>query len=210
VYKPAQLVVHTVEISGEGPQFVPIGRFDPPEEITRRDFFEPDIHLFDRRNDRPGNRKTEDERQRDAPDRESDDYPLGADVGAAVLVDPRHDVGLGPVHQLIGKALQVICQRGGLRELELARLDAVAGAGQFDDLGHDGGELFVIGLDPLEQIGLVLGHKLEPLEVIAEKVELAQRRIERLLVGRQQGRGDAVELGGGVVLELAVGSHLFL
>ena len=50
--------------------------------------------------------------------------------------------------------------------------------------------------------------KLEPLEVVAKLHELAERRLEGPLVGDQEGRSDAVELDGGVMLELAVGSNL--
>ena len=77
-------------------------------------------------------------------------------------------------------------------------------------MGHDPDEALVILADAAEQLDLVLCDELEPIEIVAELVELAQRRLERPLVRDDQRRGDAVELARGVVLELAVGRDLAL
>jgi hypothetical protein len=53
---------------------------------------------------------------------------------------------------------------------------------------------------------------LQPVEVIAKLLELAERRLDHahvdLLQRQRQDRGDAVELTRGVVLQLAVGGNL--
>jgi hypothetical protein len=75
-------------------------------------------------------------------------------------------------------------------------------------VGHDLNELGILLLDPAEQLDLILRHELEPVEVIAKLIELAKRCFERPLIWRQESRGNAVELAGGVMLELAVSRNL--
>src|SRR5207245_69376 len=100
--------------------------------------------------------------------------------------------------------------RTGLNKLNRPALSHLGGANQLDELGHDLDELVIVLADPAEQFDFVFRDELEPVEVVAELVKLTQRGLERSLVGDQERRGDAVELAGGVVLELAVGGDLAL
>ncbi|TIX68469.1 MAG: hypothetical protein E5V25_13180, partial [Mesorhizobium sp.] len=61
--------------------------------------------------------------------------------------------------------------------------------------------------DLTEHFRLTLGDELHAVEVVAELVELAQRRIQHPVVLKQKGGGDAVELGGRIVLDLAIGCY---
>ena len=98
----------------------------------------------------------------------------------------------------------------GLAELQLARLGDLAGARALDRRGDDRDEAVVVLPDAREQIDLALRHVLQPVEVVAELAELAQRAVESPLVLGQQRCGDAVELARGVVLHLAIGRDLAL
>jgi hypothetical protein len=62
----------------------------------------------------------------------------------------------------------------------------------------------------LKQLGLVLGDELQPVNVVSKLIELAERTVQRAIVRGEEGRGYAVELTGGVVLDLAVGLDLAL
>ena len=84
-----------------------------------------------------------------------------------------------------------------------ARLGDLPGARQLHHPGHDRDEAVVVAAHPREQLDLVAGDVLQPVQVVAELGELPQRGLQHLLVRGQQRGGDAVELGGGVVLHLA-------
>ena len=90
------------------------------------------------------------------------------------------------------------------------RLIDVPAADELDDPRHDGDEPVVFLAHLAEQSDLVLGDELQPLEIVAELVQLAQRAVQGALVRHQQRRGDAVELARRVVLDLAVGRDLAL
>ena len=90
------------------------------------------------------------------------------------------------------------------------RLGGTAAADQLDDPRHDRDEPVVVLPNCAEQLDLVLGDELQPFEVVAELVELTQRAVQSALVRDEQRGGDAVELAGGVVLDLAVGRDLAL
>ena len=70
--------------------------------------------------------------------------------------------------------------------------------------------MVVVLPDLPQQIDLVLRHVLQPVEVVAELAELAQDPVEHPLVRGQKGRGNAVQLAGGVVLHLPIGRDLAL
>ena len=57
--------------------------------------------------------------------------------------------------------------------------------------------------DLAEHLGFA--DELHAVEVVAELVELTQRRIQHPVVLKQECGGDAVELGGRIVLDLAIG-----
>ena len=119
-------------------------------------------------------------------------------------------VGLGLVDQLVGQPLEALGQRAGAPDLRLAALGDLAGADQLDHLSDDGNEGLVVLAHAAEDLDLVLGHELQAIEVIAELIELAQRCLQRSLVGHEQGRRDAVQLRRRVVLDLPVGGDLAL
>ena len=58
---------------------------------------------------------------------------------------------------------------------------SLAGAGQLDDPGHDRDEAVVIAAHPRQQLDLVAGDVLQPVQVIAELGELPQRGLQHLL-----------------------------
>src|SRR5512134_1595920 len=58
-------------------------------------------------------------------------------------------------------------------------------------------------VDLPEQLSLIPGHELETVEVVPVLVELTDSTLKRPLLGRQERRGDVVELGRGVLLQLA-------
>ena len=84
------------------------------------------------------------------------------------------------------------------------------GAGALHRPGHDLDEAVVVLPDLGQQLDLVLGHVLQPVEVVAELAELAQDAVELALVRGQERGGDAVELARGVVLDLPIGRDLAL
>ena len=95
-------------------------------------------------------------------------------------------------------------------DLHLTALDYLARADQLNGLRHHADESFVIDLDAAEQLDLILRNELEPVEVVTELVELAERRIERPFVGQEQRRRNAIELRRRVVLDLAIRGDLAL
>src|SRR5438093_832505 len=99
--------------------------------------------------------------------------------------------------------------------MRLSNLESVAfrdfsTTDQLNGLAHHLNELVVVLAHLSEQLDLVLGHKLEPVEIVAELVELTQRSVEGAFVVGQQRGGDAVKLGRGIVLELAVRGNFSL
>ena len=205
-----ELLAGTVDIGGECAKLVPVGNVHPAGELAGRDLPEPRVHPLHGPDERPGDRVAERERQDDRADREPDHLPPRPRVRPLGSVDARHHVRLGLVHELVGQALEPVRERTGLGHLHLPALGGLARPDQLDHVGHDPDEALVVLADAAEQLDLVLCDELEPIEIVAELVELAQRRLERPLVRNEQRRGDAVELARGVVLELAVGRDLAL
>ena len=204
----AQLLAGAVNVGGERAELVAVGDADALGEIALGDPAQPSLDLAERADQRPGNRAPEQQRQTDAADREQDHPQLGGAVGLVAGVDPGHHVGFGLVDQLISQPLQAVRQRLRLLVLGLARLIEAAMPDQLDHLLHDRDKAVIFMLDPAEQLDLVLGDILQPLQVVAELVELAHRAVERAVVGNQQRRGDAVELAHRVLLDLAIGADL--
>ena len=150
------------------------------------------------------------QRERDAANGKSDQQVSGAGKGFADLVGTCDHVGFGLVDQLVGQTLQALGQRAGAPDLRLAALGDLARADRLDHLRDDGNESLVVLAHPAEDLDLVLRHELQAIEVIAELIELAQRCLQRSLVGHEQRRRDAVQLRGRVVLDLPVGGDLAL
>ena len=97
-----------------------------------------------------------------------------------------------------------------LLQLGLVRLGDLAAADQLDEPGHHRDKPVVILMHPGEQLNFVAGDELQPFQIVAELVELAQRAVERPLVRREEGAGNPVELARRIVLDLPVGGDLAL
>jgi len=89
-------------------------------------------------------------------------------------------------------------------------LGRLPGTDQFDHPRDDLDELVVILTHLAQQLHFVPGDELQPVKIVAELVEPAERGLEGALVGHQEGGGHRIELTGGVVLELAIGGDLSL
>jgi hypothetical protein len=187
---------------------VAIADRDAMGEVAGGNLAESRIDLADRSDQSQRDRAAEDQREDDGAQRKGNDDCLRGAVGLAARLDARHHVGLGLVDQLVSQPLEPVGQRPRLFQLRLARLVDVPAADQLDDPRHDGDEPIVLFPHLAEQLDLVLGDELEPLEVVAELVQLAQRAVQCALIRNQQRRGDAVELARGVVLHLAIGRDL--
>src|SRR5262245_40439729 len=98
----------------------------------------------------------------------------------------------------------------GLSERELVSFANLAAADQLDRLAHHLNKLVVVFSNLTKQFDLVFGYKLKPVEIVAKLIELAQRSVERSLFRYQEGGGNTVKLGCGVVLKLALGSDFSL
>ena len=107
-------------------------------------------------------------------------------IGLIARFDSADHVGFSPVHQLVCDALEAVGQRRGMRRLQLARLGEAARADQFDGLGDDRGEAVIVLAERLQQADLVLRHKLQSIDIVAELIELTQRGRQRELVRRKQ------------------------
>jgi hypothetical protein len=184
--EPPQLVVHPVQVRGEVAQLIPVRDFDPPGEIPRCNFVEPCLHLLDRPDHRQGNRVAEQQGQRDASDSKPDDYPLRAQVSRLARLDARHHVGFRPVDELVREQFHAIGQRTRLRRLQRPALPHLAVPDQPDDLGHYPDELVIFLVHLGKQLDFILRHELQPVEVIAELIELPYGCFERPVVGNQQ------------------------
>ena len=140
-------------------------------------------------------RAAEDQGEDDGAEHKGDDDRLRGAIGLAARLDARDDIRLGLVDQLVGQPLEPVRQRPRLLQLRLARLVDVAAADQLDDPRHDGDEPVVFLPDLAEQLDFVLGDELQPLEVVAELVELAQRAVQGALVGDQAARRRCCRAG---------------
>ena len=208
--EPAELLGHAVHVRRKRPQLVAIDDVDPPAEVAGRDLVELRFDLLDRPEHRPRNGISERQRQHDAAQCKADHDPLRVGVGARARLDAGHHVRFGLVHQLIGEPLELIGERGRLPQLSLPRLGSATAPNELDHVGHDFDELIVIAAELIDKLRFVLGHEFQPVDVVAELVELAQRAVEGALVRGNQRRRHAVKLARGVVLDLAIGLDLAL
>jgi hypothetical protein len=94
--------------------------------------------------------------------------------------------------------------------LQVSRLRRTTGANHVNDARGDLDEAVVVLPEPAEQLDFVLRHELQAIHVVAELIKLAQRARQRPLVGGDQRGGNAVELRGRVVLNLAISFNLAL
>ena len=159
-----------------------------------------------KRNQDGGSRSPPDDPFR--PDREPDDHRSRTAVHGLTRLDALDHVGFGLVHELVGEALQPIRERHHPLELERAPLGDPSAPDHVDHPGHDVDELIVVVSNTAEQLRLVARDELHAVEIVPELIELAECRLERAFVRTQKGRRHAVELGGGIVLDLAVGGDL--
>ena len=97
-----------------------------------------------------------------------------------------------------------------MSDLQFISFGDLAAADQLDGLADHLDELIVVFAHLAEQLNLVFGDKLEPVEVVAELIQLAQRGVKGAIVVDQQRGRDAVELRRGIVLELAVSGDFSL
>jgi hypothetical protein len=92
----------------------------------------------------------------------------------------------------------------GLSELKLLPCRGLVTEDQLDSLADHLDELIIILAHLNEKFDFVFGDKLQPVNVVAELIELSQHRVKGALVASQQRGGNAVELSSGVVLGLPV------
>ena len=208
--EPPYLRAHAVQVCDERAQLIPVGNLDSFGKVARGDLSHARLHQLHRPHDGRRDRIAEQQRQDDAPHRESYHRVLRTDVGTMARLDAGDHVGLGLVHQLVGEALEPVGKRRGLGELQFLSFHSAAAANELDHLGDDLDELLVVLAHAGEQLLLVLGYELQTVEVVAELIELPQGRLQPAVVGFEQGRGDAIELADGVVVELPVGGDLAL
>ena len=206
----AQLRAGAVDVGGERAQLVAIGDVDPLGELAAGNPAQPPRNLGERLHDRPREHVAQTERQDDAAEREGDHDQARRVIGALARLDLLEHAGLGHVDQLVGQALEPVGERARLAQLHRARLLDLPGARALDRPGHDRDEAVVVRPDLGQQVDLILGHVLQPVEVVAELAELTQDAVELALVLGQERGGDAVELARGVVLHLAIGGDLAL
>ncbi len=205
-----ELLGCSVDVGRQRTQFVAIADLDAPAEVARSNLVQSGVDLADRPDQRPRDRPPEDQRERDGADREGDDDHLRGAVGRAGRLDVGHDIGLGLVDQFVGQPFEPVRQRPGLLQLRFAGLGDMPASDQSDDPRRNRDKPVVFLPHLVQQLDLVLGDELQPLEVIAELVQLTQRAGQGALVRDQERRRDAVKLARGVVLDLAVGGDLAL
>jgi hypothetical protein len=206
----AELLAHPVDVSRQRTGLVAIDDVNALGEVAGRDLVKLRFDLLDRSEHRPGDGVTQRQRQRDAAQRKADHDPLRFVIGLRARLDAGDHIRLGLVDQLIGQPLELVGERGRLLHLGFPRLGGAAAADQLDDPGHHINESVVIAAKLFDQVRFVLGHEFQPIDVVAELVELAQRALQRAIVGGNQRRRHAVELARGVVLDLAIGLDLAL
>ena len=203
-----QLRAHPIEVGGEPAQLVAVRDVNSLGEVTGGDLLESSLHLLDGSNQRPGDGVAQHKRERYAADGEADHDAARRQVRFLAGFDPRYHVELCLVDQLVGEALEAVGKRPRLGELHFATLGNIARPDQLHCVSHDLDEPLVFLPDAAEQLHLVPSYELEPVEVVTELIELPERTVECASVRHEEGRRYAVELTGGVVLELAVGGDL--
>ena len=208
--KAAQLRAGAIDVGRQRAQLVAIRDIDAFGELAARDPAQPRRDLRERLDDRRREHVAEAERENDAAERERDHGQARGVISALARFDLLEHAGLGHVDQLIGQALEPVGERSRLAQLHRARLLDLPGARALDRPGHDRDEAVVVRPDLGQQVDFVLGHVLQPVQVVAELAELAQDPVQLALVLGQERSGDAVELARGVVLHLAIGGDLAL
>ena len=131
-------------------------------------------------------------------------------VGSLARRDAGEHLGLGEVDELVRQAFEAVGQRPRLRRLDRARLGDPSGAEQFGHPRDDAHEPVVRLPHLAGERDVIIRVELQSLKVVAELVELAERRRKRPVVGQQQSRGDVVKLHCRVLLHLPVGCDLAL
>ena len=124
--------------------------------------------------------------------------------------DTSHHVRLGFVDQLVRQTLETIGQRRSLHRLHFPRLRRATGANYFDAMRNDLNKSIVVLPEMAKQFDFILCHELEPINVIAELVQLAKGSRQRPLIRGEKGGGNAVELAYRVTLDLPIGFDLAL
>jgi hypothetical protein len=111
---------------------------------------------------------------------EADHDPLRVFVSLPASFDTCYHVRFGFVDQLAGQTLETISQ-GGSR-LYLPRLRRTTGANCFNAMPDDLHKSIVVLSELAKQFDFILCHELQPIDVIAQLVELTKRSRQRRLV----------------------------
>jgi len=208
--QPPELVVHAVQVGGERAQLVAVRDVDAPGEVPGRDLPEAGVHRGDGPDERPRDGEPQHQGQAGGSNSKPDDRPPRPHERGVAGVHAGHHVGFRLVHELVCEPLQPVSERGRPGELQLPPFRDPTAPDQLHDTRDDSDELVVVGPHPAEQLDLVARDELQPIQVVAELVELSEDGVEAPVLGDEQGGGHTVELGRRVVLHLAVGGDLAL
>src|SRR5215469_6248433 len=119
-----------------------------------------------------------------------------------------------PVGLVVKKGLNIFALTSGEMpmpyRLHLPCLCRATSANHLDAMRNDLNESIVVPPETGKQFDFILCHKLKPIDVIAELVQLAKRSRQRRLVRGEQGGGNAVELTYRITLDLPIGFDLAL
>src|SRR5262249_52427536 len=116
------------------PKFVSIADVDALGEVAGRYSIKTVVDNADRVDHRSGDRMSQDQRKREACERNGSDKQLRSNVGLLVRIDAGHHVRFSPVDQLIGQSLEPVRERPELRTLTLFSLGRSPVAEELDDV----------------------------------------------------------------------------
>ena len=194
-----------VEVGRGSAEVVAVGDADMLGEIALGDMAQPGADLAERADQRPRDRPAEQQRNAMAPTAKPITTRRDARYAAPLssMPDTTSDSALLTSWLVSRSRLSA----SGCASAIWARMSlrGTANADQLDQPRHHRDKFLVILAHARKQLDLVAGDELQPLQVVAELVQLAQRAVERPLVGGEQRSGDMVELAGGIELHLAIG-----
>ena len=170
----------------ERTEFVAVRHHDLLRKVSGRYAIEALVDFLQRRDNGPGYRVAERQRQKKPPEGERDDIDSRCFICGSARIDPAHHVRLGPIDELVRQSLEPISERGQLRSLDLSRLAGSSVAGQLEHARGDADEAGMILAKAAEQCNLVLRHKRHAVEVVAELVDLAKGAGQRRIVRRRK------------------------
>ena len=93
--EPPKLIVHPIEVGGEGSQLVAVGDVHPPGEVALGQLREANVHALDRSAERRGDGEAKDESEDDGHRRRDQEDQAGVGVGGPVVAHERGNATLG-------------------------------------------------------------------------------------------------------------------